>query len=62
LIDAVSTILQPKHFYFSANAMIYQAISDLRDRNEPVDTITLTEELKTRGELALLAFLYSRAF
>jgi len=51
LIDAVSNILQAKHFYFSANGLIFQSISDLRDRNEPVDTITLTEELKSRGEL-----------
>lgn len=51
LIDAVTTILKPKHFYVNANALIYRAISDLRDRNEPVDVITLTEELKSRGEL-----------
>jgi replicative DNA helicase len=51
LIDAVTAILRPKHFYFAANGLIYKAISELRDRNEPVDTITLTEELKTRGEL-----------
>ena len=51
LIDAVNTILKPKHFYVNANALIFRAISDLRDRNEPVDIITLTEELKSRGEL-----------
>ncbi|MBE2226154.1 MAG: replicative DNA helicase [Ignavibacteria bacterium] len=51
LIDAVNTILKPKHFYVNANGLIFRAISDLRDRNEPVDIITLSEELKTRGEL-----------
>ena len=51
LIDAVTTIIMPKHFYVNANALIYRAITDLRDRNEPVDLITLTEELKSRGEL-----------
>jgi len=51
LIDEVTSILQPKHFYFAANGLIYKAITELRDRNEPVDTITLTEELKSRGEL-----------
>jgi replicative DNA helicase len=50
LIDAVTTILKPKHFYVNANGLIFRAISDLRDRNEPVDIITLSEELKTRGE------------
>jgi replicative DNA helicase len=51
LIDAVTTILKPKHFYVNANGLIYKAITDLRDRNEPVDLITITEELKTRAEL-----------
>lgn len=51
LIDAVTTILKPKHFYVNANGLIFRAISDLRDRNEPVDIITLSEELKSRGEL-----------
>ena len=50
LIDAVTTILKPKHFYVNANGLIFRAISDLRDRNEPVDIITLSEELKSRGE------------
>lgn len=51
LIDAVTSILAPKHFYVQANGMIYRAIVELHDRNEPVDIITLTEELKSRGEL-----------
>ncbi len=51
LIDSVVTILKPKHFYVNSNALIFKAISDLRDRNEPVDLITLTEEMKSRGEL-----------
>lgn len=51
LVDAVTPILEPKHFYVNANSLIYRAIIDLRDRNEPIDLITLTEELKTRGEL-----------
>nr|HMT10139.1 DnaB-like helicase N-terminal domain-containing protein [Ignavibacteria bacterium] len=51
LIYAVTTILKPKHFYVAANGIIFRAISDLRDRNEPVDLITLTEELKSSGEL-----------
>ena len=34
-----------------ANSLIYKAVIDLHDRREPVDLITLTEELKLRGEL-----------
>jgi replicative DNA helicase len=51
LIDSVVTILKPQHFYINSHALIFRAISDLRDRNEPVDLITLTEEMKSRGEL-----------
>jgi replicative DNA helicase len=51
LISEISIILLPKHFYVNANALIYKAIIELRDRNEPVDIITLTEELNSRGEL-----------
>ena len=49
LIDAVTSILAPKHFYVQANGMIFRAIVELHDRNEPVDIITLTEEQKSRG-------------
>lgn len=51
LIDTVVTILRPEHFYHTANSKIYKAITELRDRNEPVDLITLSEEMKLRGEL-----------
>src|SRR5437667_489311 len=51
LIDTIINILKPRHFYVQAHALIFAAISDLRDRNEPVDLITLNEELKERGEI-----------
>ncbi|MBN8585669.1 MAG: replicative DNA helicase [Ignavibacteria bacterium] len=51
LIDELISILQPKHFYSMHNSMIYRAIIELRDRNEPVDLLTLTEELRIRSEL-----------
>lgn len=51
LIDELISILQPKHFYSMHNSMVYRAIIELRDRNEPVDLLTLTEELRTRSEL-----------
>lgn len=52
LIDTVLSFnITPSYFYKSANASIYKAVIDLRDRREPVDLITLTEELRLRGEL-----------
>lgn len=56
LIDSVSLILDPKkdHFYINAHNLIFRAICQLYDRNEPVDLITLKEEMKARGELDLI--------
>jgi len=52
LIDTVLSFnITPSYFYKAANSLIYKAVIDLRDRREPVDLITLTEELKLRGEL-----------
>lgn len=51
LIDIITTILKPEYFYVNANGLICRAIFDLKDRNETVDLITLTEELKSRAEL-----------
>lgn len=38
-------------FYRTANRKIFQAMVALYDRNEPIDVITLTDELTKRGEL-----------
>jgi len=43
--------LSPEDFYKEANKEIFQAITELYNRNEPVDLITLSEELKRRGTL-----------
>lgn len=50
LIDELIAILHPKHFYSQHNSMIYKAIIELKDRNEPVDLLSLSEELKVRTE------------
>lgn len=47
---AVETI-RPEDFYKEANKEIYETILELYNRNEPVDLITLSEELKKRGTL-----------
>lgn len=52
LIDIVTSFnIQPSYFYKTANSDIYKAIVELHERREPVDLITLTEELKLRGLL-----------
>ncbi len=52
--DAINTAveqLHPEDFYREANEEIYRAIIELYNRNEPVDLVTLSEELKKRDTL-----------
>ncbi len=44
-------ILDETAFYKPAHQSIFQAMMSLFERSEPVDLITLTEELRRRGEL-----------
>ena len=50
-IAAVSEILDAGDFYRESHAKIYRAALQLYGKNEPVDAITLTNELEQRGEL-----------
>ena len=47
----VSEILKPECFYEKAHEKIYAAIVDLAVSQRPVDMLTVTEQLKKRGEL-----------
>src|ERR1700756_5981112 len=50
-IAAVSEIVDAGDFYRESHAKIYRAALQLYGKNEPVDAITLTNELEQRGEL-----------
>lgn len=50
-IIVVLEILKPQDFYKEAHREIFESIFDIFNREEPVDLITLTEELKKRGTL-----------
>ena len=50
-IGAVSEILDASDFYRESHAKIYRAALQLYGQNEPVDAISLTNELEQRGEL-----------
>ncbi|HSH35436.1 replicative DNA helicase [Schnuerera sp.] len=55
--EAINTAIEqlhPEDFYKEANKEIFRAIIELFNRNEPVDLITLSEELKKRGTLESL--------
>ena len=47
----VASFLSADDFYREKNGWIYQAILDLHDRREPVDFVTLCDELDRRGQL-----------
>lgn len=50
-INTAIEIIKPRDFYKEANGEIFEAILVLFNKNEPVDLITLSEELKNRGTL-----------
>jgi replicative DNA helicase len=52
--EALATViryLRPEDFYKTSHQRVYQAILNLFDRNEAIDLITLTEELKNSSLL-----------
>lgn len=56
MIDAraivrVADALQPDDFYRQRNAIIYEAMLTLFNKSEPIDIISISEELKSKGRL-----------
>lgn len=51
VLHDVVDIVAPDDFYKSAHQKIFNAITELYSKNEPVDLITLTNILKERGKL-----------
>lgn len=50
-INTAVEIIKPIDFYKEVNKEIFEAILGLFNSNEPVDLITLSEELRRRGTL-----------
>ncbi len=50
-LTAVIDILRPEIFYKDAHQTIFKAIQNLFKKSEPVDILTVTNELRTLGEL-----------
>jgi replicative DNA helicase len=50
-LPMVMDILRPESFYLEAHQHIYRAVIRLFERSNPVDLLTVTEELKKAGEL-----------
>src|SRR6476660_6885450 len=49
--DAVIEILKPECFYVDAHQRIYKAMQSLANKSQPIDILTVVEELKFREEL-----------
>ena len=52
--DSVIEILKPECFYVDAHQRIYRAMQGLQQKNQPIDILTVVEELKTREELEVV--------
>jgi replicative DNA helicase len=50
-IIRLTTIVRPEDFYREKNGWIYDAIFTLHERREPVDYLTVVDELERRGQL-----------
>jgi len=53
-LTEVIDILRPEAFYKETHQRIFRAITNLFRKSEPVDILTVTNELKTSGELELV--------
>lgn len=51
IMGIVSEIVRPEDFYAHVHESIYAVLQHLYDRGEPLDKITVAEELKRRNEL-----------
>lgn len=56
--DTVIEILKPECFYMEANQRIYRAMQSLQQKNQPIDILTVVEELKSKSELEMVGGAY----
>jgi replicative DNA helicase len=57
-LPLVMDILRPESFYLEAHQHIYRAIIRLFERSNPVDLLTVTEELRKNGDLEKVGSAY----
>ncbi len=61
-LNDVIDILKPESFYRDAHQKIFDAIQHLFQKSEPVDILTVTAELRKRGQLDLVGGAYYISF
>ncbi len=52
--DTVIEILKPECFYVDAHQRIYKSMQGLAQKSQPIDILTVVEELRTREELEVV--------
>lgn len=52
--DTVVEILKPECFYSDGHQRIYRAMQGLQQKNQPIDILTVVEELRSREELEMV--------
>jgi replicative DNA helicase len=57
-LNTAIDILQPKSFYKESHQKIFSCIQDLFIKSDPIDILTVTQELKKRGELEIVGGAY----
>lgn len=57
-LTTVIDILKPDSFYKDANQEVYRAIVDLFNNSEPVDMLTVANQLRERGKLEIVGGAY----
>src|SRR3984885_15076634 len=49
--DTVAEILKPEHFYVESHQLIFKSMQSLTQKSQPIDILTVSEELKFSGNL-----------
>src|SRR5690349_4144783 len=52
--DTIVEILKPECFYVDAHQRIFQAMQSLANKSQPIDILTVAEELRSREELEMV--------
>lgn len=52
--DAVVEILKPECFYVEAHQRIFRAMQSLTNKSQPIDILTVAEELRSKDELEMV--------
>jgi replicative DNA helicase len=56
--DTVIEILKPECFYVEAHQRIYKAMQSLANKSQPIDILTVAEELKSKNDLEMVGGAY----